>query len=154
MTEAIIAVVALLLGLIIGWWFAGRPVAALKAERDEARREADERRTRLAETAVEIKALQTERAERDAAHARQLEELGTRFEAVAGRVLEQAQGQLITRAEQRFAEAETRNQASIKAVLAPVAETLAKYETRLGEVEKVRSESSVSYTHLTLPTKA
>ena len=141
MTEAIIAVVALLLGLIVGWWFAGRPVAALKAERDEARREADERRTRLAETAVEIKALQTERAERDAAHARQLEELGTRFEAVAGRVLEQAQGQLITRAEQRFAEAETRNQASIKAVLAPVAETLAKYETRLGEVEKVRSES-------------
>ena len=141
MTEAIIAVVALLLGLIVGWWFAGRPVAALRAERDEAKREADERRTRLAETAVEIKALQTERAERDAAHARQLEELGTRFEAVAGRVLEQAQGQLITRAEQRFAEAETKNQANLKAVLAPVAETLAKYENRLGEVEKVRAES-------------
>ena len=140
-TEAAIAIIALLLGLIAGWWLAGRPVAALKAERDEAKREADERRTKLAETAVEIKALQTERAERDAAHARQLEELGTRFEAVAGRVLEQAQGQLITRAEQRFAEAETKNQASIKAVLAPVAETLAKYESRLGEVEKVRAES-------------
>lgn len=140
-TEALIAVAALIAGLAAGWWLAGRPVAALKTERDEARREADERRTRLAEAAVEIKALQTQREERDAAHARQLEELGTRFEAVAGRVLEQAQGQLITRAEQRFAEAETKNQASLKAVLAPVAETLAKYETRLGEVEKVRAES-------------
>ncbi|WP_197041989.1 DNA recombination protein RmuC [Sandarakinorhabdus oryzae] len=141
MTEAAIAIVALLAGLLAGWWLAGRPVAALKAERDEARREADERRTKLAEAAVEIKSLQTERAERDAGHARQLEELNTRFEALAGRVLEQAQSQLITRAEQRFAEAETKNQANLKAVLAPVAETLAKYETRLGEVEKVRAES-------------
>ena len=56
-------------------------------------------------------------------------------------MLEQAQSQLITRAEQRFAEAETKNQANLKAVLGPVAETLAKYETRLGEVEKVRAES-------------
>ena len=140
-TEAAIAIVALLAGLIAGWWLAGRPVAALQTERDVARREADDRRTKLAEAAVEIKSLQTERTERDAAHARQLEELGTRFEAVAGRVLEKAQGQLITRAEQRFAEAETKNQASLKAVLAPVAETLAKYETRLGEVEKVRAEN-------------
>ena len=140
-TEAIIAVVALIAGLLVGWWLANRPVAALKAERDEARREADERRTKIAEAAVEIRSLQTQREERDAAHARQLEELNTRFEALAGRVLEQAQSQLITRAEQRFAEAETKNQANLKAVLAPVAETLAKYETRLGEVEKVRAEN-------------
>jgi DNA recombination protein RmuC len=141
MTEAIIAVVALIAGLIGGWVLGNRPVAALKAERDEARREADERRTRIAETAVEIAALQAQRDEREQSHARQLEELNTRFEALAGRVLEQAQSQLITRAEQRFAEAETKNQANLKAVLGPVAETLAKYETRLGEVEKVRAES-------------
>jgi DNA recombination protein RmuC len=139
--EAIIAVVALIAGLFGGWLLGNRPVAALKAERDEARREADERRTKIAETAVEIAALQAQRDEREQSHARQLEELNTRFEALAGRVLEQAQSQLITRAEQRFAEAETKNQANLKAVLGPVAETLAKYETRLGEVEKVRAES-------------
>ena len=141
MIEAIIAVVALIAGLVGGWLLGNRPVAALTAERDEARREADERRTRIAETAVEIAALQAQRDEREQSHARQLEELNTRFEALAGRVLEQAQSQLITRAEQRFAEAETKNQANLKAVLGPVAETLAKYETRLGEVEKVRAES-------------
>ena len=141
MTEAIIAVVALIAGLIGGWVLGNRSVAALTAERDEARREADERRTKIAETAVEIAALQAQRDEREQSHARQLEELNTRFEALAGRVLEQAQSQLITRAEQRFAEAETKNQANLKAVLGPVAETLAKYETRLGEVEKVRAES-------------
>ena len=141
MIEAIIAVVALIAGLFGGWLLGNRPVAALKAERDEARREADERRTKIAETAVEIAALQAQRDEREQSHARQLEELNTRFEALAGRVLEQAQSQLITRAEQRFAEAETKNQANLKAVLGPVAETLAKYETRLGEVEKVRAES-------------
>jgi len=140
-TEAIIAVVALIAGLVGGWLLGNRPVAALKADRDEARREADERRTKIAETAVEIAALQAQRDEREQSHARQLEELNTRFEALAGRVLEQAQSQLITRAEQRFAEAETKNQANLKAVLGPVAETLAKYETRLGEVEKVRAES-------------
>jgi DNA recombination protein RmuC len=139
--EAITAVVALIAGLFGGWLLGNRPVAALKAERDEARREADERRTKIAETAVEIAALQAQRDEREQSHARQLEELNTRFEALAGRVLEQAQSQLITRAEQRFAEAETKNQANLKAVLGPVAETLAKYETRLGEVEKVRAES-------------
>ncbi len=141
MIEAIIAVVALIAGLFGGWLLGNRPVAALKAERDEARREADERRTKIAETAVEIAALHAQRDEREQSHARQLEELNTRFEALAGRVLEQAQSQLITRAEQRFAEAETKNQANLKAVLGPVAETLAKYETRLGEVEKVRAES-------------
>ena len=141
MIEAITAVVALIAGLFGGWLLGNRPVAALKAERDEARREADERRTKIAETAVEIAALQAQRDEREQSHARQLEELNTRFEALAGRVLEQAQSQLITRAEQRFAEAETKNQANLKAVLGPVAETLAKYETRLGEVEKVRAES-------------
>lgn len=141
MTEALIAVVALLAGLIVGWWLGGRPVPGLKAERDTARQQADERGTKLAGAAAEVAALQAQRDEREQSHARQLEELNTRFEALAARVLEQAQGQLINRAEQRIAEAEAKNQANLKAVLAPVAETLAKYENRLGEVEKARAES-------------
>jgi DNA recombination protein RmuC len=125
-TEAVIAVVALLLGLAAGWLLAGRGVKALQAERDEARTQADERRTKLAEAAVEIRALQVGKEERDKGHARQLDELNTRFEALAGRVLEQVQ---------------ERHKASLKEVLAPVAGTLEKYEQRLGEVEKARNES-------------
>ena len=66
MTEAIIAVVALIAGLIGGWVLGNRSVAALTTERDEARREADERRTKIAETAVEIAALHAQRDERAA----------------------------------------------------------------------------------------
>lgn len=120
------AIAALLLGLAAGWWLASRPVAGLRAERDAARAEADERRTRLAEAAVEIRALQVGQEERDKAHERQLGELNTRFEALAGRVLEQVQ---------------ERHKAGLKEVLAPVAGTLEKYEQRLGEVEKARTES-------------
>jgi DNA recombination protein RmuC len=140
-TDALIAVIALLAGLVAGWWLGGRPLAALRQERDSARHEGEERARKLGEAAVEIAALQAQKAEREASHARQLEELNTRFEALAGRVLDKAQGQLITRAEQRIAEAEAKSEASLKAVLAPVAETLAKYENRLGEVEKARAES-------------
>ena len=65
MTEALIAVAALVFGFAVAWVLAKRPEPALRAERDEARKEADERRTRLAETAVEIRALQTQIAERE-----------------------------------------------------------------------------------------
>ncbi|WP_164156422.1 DNA recombination protein RmuC [Sandarakinorhabdus rubra] len=126
MTEAIIAVIALLVGIAAGWWLASRPVAMLRTERDTARAEADERRTKLAEAAVEVRALQVGQEERDKAHARQLEELNTRFEALAGRVLEQVQ---------------ERQKASLKEVLAPVAGTLEKFQERLGEVEKARQEA-------------
>lgn len=120
------AILSLLIGGGLGWWLAARPLADRTAERDAARAEADERRTKLAEAAVEIRALQVGQEERDKAHARQLEELSGRFEMLAGRVLEQVQ---------------ERQKASLKDVLAPVAGTLEKYEQRLGEVEKARTES-------------
>ncbi len=126
-TAILITIIAALLAGLIGWLLGGRPAAGL--------------REKLGQAGVEIAGLQTQVKEREAAHARQLAELNTSFEALAGRVLEQAQSQFLGRAEQRFAEAEAKNQASLKAVLAPVAETLVKYESRLGEVEKVRAEN-------------
>jgi DNA recombination protein RmuC len=126
-TAIFITIIAALLAGLLGWLLGMRPAAAL--------------REKLGQAGVEIAGLQTQVKEREQSHARQLADLNTGFEALAGRVLEQAQGQFLSRAEQRFAEAETKNQASLKAVLAPVAETLVRYETRLGEVEKVRAES-------------
>lgn len=141
MMMAVVVVPAVLAGLLLGWWLARRPMAALLAERDSARAEADDRRETLGKAAVEIAALREREAANDTAHARQLEDLNTRFEALAARVLDQAQGRFLNRAEQHFAETEARNKASLLAVLAPVKETLAKYETRLGEVEKARAEN-------------
>lgn len=123
-------IAALLLGLAMGWWLAGRPLAAIRAERDEARREAEERRERLGQTAVEIAALREREIEREKSHQRQLDELTARFEALAGRVLEQAQGQFLNRAEQRFTEA-----------LAPVKETLTRYEGEMKKIETARVEA-------------
>lgn len=141
MTESLIVFAALLIGLAVGWWLGQRPLAAVQAERDAARADAESRRETLGKSAVEIAALQTQVNEREAAHARQLEELNTRFEALAARVLEQAQGQFLNRAEQRLVEAETRNQETLKAALAPVAETLSRYEGEIKKIETARSEA-------------
>lgn len=141
MMMAAVAGLAVVAGLLLGWWLARRPLAALVAERDAARAEADERRETLGRAAVEIAALREREAASDKAHARQLDDLNTRFEALAARVLEQAQGQFLTRAEQRFAQAEQSQQATLQAALAPVAETLAKYQTQLGAVEQARAEN-------------
>lgn len=138
MSDAVLILIALMAGLVLG---AGLVWLALRGPLASARREADDRRTRLAETAVEIAALQAQRDEREAAHARQLTELNTRFEALAGRVLEQVQGQFLNRAEQRFAEAEQKQQASLAAALAPVAETLTRYEGEMKKIETARGEA-------------
>ena len=139
--DAVIAVVALLAGLAAGWFLGARPIAALRAERDEARAQAEERRETLGKAAVEIAALREREGEREKSHQRQLEELNTRFEALAARVLEQAQGQFLNRAEQRFAETEAKNQAYLQAALAPVAETLTRYEGEIKKIETARSEA-------------
>jgi len=137
----LVAVLALLGGLALGWWLANRPVLTLRAERDEARKQAEERGTKLAGAAAEIKGLQTQISEREQSHTRQLDEMNTRFEALAARVLEQAQGQFLARAEQRFAQAEEKSAASLKAALAPVAESLGRYEGEIKKIETAREQA-------------
>lgn len=149
MTELLLAAgLALIVALAIGWSLWARPLAGvrgeretLRTERDAARAEAD--RFRDAEVMARMKLGQIEATaqERDAAHARQLEQLQTAFAATAAKALETAQAQFLNRAEARFAEQQTLAETGIKALLTPVAETLTRYEGELKKVEAARNEA-------------
>jgi DNA recombination protein RmuC len=69
------------------------------------------------------------------------EQLSAQFAEVAGVMLTQAQKALEERADRSLAQAQERNQTSIKALLAPVETTLRRYEEGLGKVEKERVDS-------------
>ena len=162
----------LIVGLLIGWWFAARPAAGLVAERDAATAdlarlrdellmarmkltEADaghrSLRERLAtldhpETgrdalALRLATIEAQQAERDRQFAERKTELEGQFAAVAARALETAQTQFLARADERFAAQKELGEAGMKALLAPVAETLVRYETELKNIEASRNEA-------------
>ncbi|RYD90353.1 MAG: DNA recombination protein RmuC, partial [Sphingomonadales bacterium] len=64
--------------------------------------------------------------------------LESRFAELAGRILGETQKNFLERADQRFAQAGESNEAKMKALLAPVHETLKRYEEGLTSVEKER----------------
>jgi DNA recombination protein RmuC len=169
---ALLVLLALLLGLALGWWLASRPLAALRAERDAALAEAADAREKRSAAAVEVVALtrraeelagaeraregltaqleglRATQAERDRAHAAELLRLNTQFEQLAGKALAEAQKQLAENAEQMLArhreaagQGLEASRTQLHELLTPVKDTLARYETRLGEVEKARTES-------------
>lgn len=127
------ALLALAVGLALGAWLGHRPAAALRAQRDAA--------------ALELAALKAAREERDAAHAAELARLAQTFEALAGQALEQAQRklaegaeQLLTRHREAAGQGLDASRTQLAELLTPVRDSLLKYETRLGEVEKARQE--------------
>jgi DNA recombination protein RmuC len=116
---------------------------------------ADDLRTRLGTTEQardlaerELAAMRADHGARAEAFAAQIEELksareqlSAQFSATAVRILSEAQRALLERADQRFAQAHEKSEASIKSLLAPVETTLKRYEEGLGRVEKDRVDS-------------
>jgi len=147
----IAGVLGLLLGLVTGWLVWARGLADAQSNRAANATEVLMLRNQLdelgeAETqrqalAAKLAALEATLGERDAAHQRQLQQLQEQFAGLATKVLDSAQAKFLERAEARFTEQAGTSEASLKQLLQPVAETLKKYETRLGEVEAVRAES-------------
>jgi len=153
-----IGAVALLFGLGLGWVFWARALGAARAKVHEEQRERAANatevlmlRNRLDELggiegerqrlAGELAELRGSFVAREAAFADEVKRTSERFEALAGKALEGAQAKFLERAQARFSEQAVTSEASLKQLLSPVAETLKKYETRLGEVEAVRAES-------------
>lgn len=161
-------VVALGVGLVLGWWIAQRATIEARAERDA--REEDFKAAivdlaRVQEQANELPGLRVALAEmrdqRDAArleHAdlkakagafedrlRDLREsqdvMTSQFREVAGQLLGEAQNNFLKRASDRFSEEGRSNEARLKALLAPIDTTLKRYEDGLKAVEKERADS-------------
>ena len=154
----LLAVVALAAGLAIGWLAAARNTAAIRSERDrldERAAQADALRKSLDQISRERDLAQRELAaeraaatERTAGFERSMKELreakealSAQFNEVGARLLADAQRQFLDRADQRFAQANEKGEAQLKALLTPVETTLKRYEEGLVRVEKDRADS-------------
>jgi DNA recombination protein RmuC len=111
---------------------------AMLMKRNDELRDAEVERERLTSQLSAIRAAQDER---DRAHAAELARLTETFQSVAGKALETAQAQFLQRADARFAEHQTLSETAVKSLLAPVAETLNRYEGELKKVEAARTEA-------------
>ncbi len=162
----IIVLLALIAGLGAGYFVWGRAVVALR--RDVARQAEDMTLMRLAKSesdqrAAAAEALRTENErlrcveleherfksaaeERDANHVRREAELEQKFAKLAADVLEKSQKTFVERAEETLknhrevASAGLKeNQAALDKLIAPMRDTLGKYEKKLGEIETARA---------------
>ncbi|MGN6376306.1 MAG: DNA recombination protein RmuC [Sphingomonas sp.] len=174
-TAAILIVIALVVGLLLGWFLGGRGTAAARAERDQRTEDFRKAITDLAsaeERARAAEALRAElatiRDERDAARtdiatlradARAFEArlselkeakdvMAAQFAEVANRLLGEAQKSFLERAQERFQQAGDSNEAKLKALLQPVEHTLKRYEENVTRVEHERKEAYGNLTGL------
>lgn len=163
-----LVLVALLVGLAVGWFLGGRGAAEARARHDA--READFKAAITDLAAAEARAgeagalreeLASIREDRDAARL-QLAELRTRSEAFEERLAEfkgarelmagqfrelatamlgETQKSFLEQAERRFTHAGEKNEEKLKLLLQPVETTLRRYEEGLQRVEKERNDS-------------
>jgi DNA recombination protein RmuC len=145
------AIVALIVGALIGWLVGGREGAAakqtvenLRLQLDEVVRERDANRGAAHELAA-LKAAQSEREKAFEERMAELREakdaLSAQFSEIGGKLLNEAQKAFLERADARFEQAGEKNEAKLKNLLQPVEATLKRYETSLGEIEKARNAS-------------
>ncbi|MAK99841.1 MAG: DNA recombination protein RmuC [Citromicrobium sp.] len=168
MEYAILGIVALVIGLGIGWFVGSRPAAEWRARHAERDAEAKELSERLSRMAPELAAM-SERAARADALAESLDrardELSTlkaeragfeeqkklleesrdrllkEFENTGAKVLGAAQEKFLERANERFGHSEKTSEEKIRELLAPVGERLKKYEDQVAALEEKRGDA-------------
>jgi DNA recombination protein RmuC len=150
-TVLLFAIVALVIGALIGWLVGSREGTAakqtvenLRLQLDEVVRERDANRGAAHELAA-LKAAQSEREKAFEERMAELREakdaLSAQFSEIGGKLLNEAQKAFLERADARFEQAGEKNEAKLKNLLQPVEATLKRYETSLGEIEKARNAS-------------
>jgi DNA recombination protein RmuC len=153
MSLAVVAfvVLALVVGVVIGWLYASRESAGarqtvenLRLQLDEVIKERDANRS----AANELSAVRAAQEEREKAHEDRLRELigakdalSAQFSEIGGKLLNEAQKAFLERADARFNQAGEKNEEKLKNLLQPVEATLKRYEKSLGEIESARTAS-------------
>ena len=152
---AIIAVAALLLGLVIGWLMGGRSaragadtVGALRLTLDGVTGERDEARLQLRQVETSLSERERSFEEQKTALAEAKELLSAHFGEIGQKLLGEAQAMFLQRADERFHQAGEKNEERMKQLLAPVGERLKAYEEQVGRVEKERTEAYGNLTGL------
>jgi DNA recombination protein RmuC len=143
-----IALVALVLGGLIGWLFATRDGAAakqtvgtLRLQLDEVVKERDQVRAFHEAASKELAALQAdarnfEQRIKDLAESK--DALIAQFREIGDQLLEKAHKDFLEKAGERFTAADKASETKLKELLAPVEVTLTRYEEGLQRVEKER----------------
>jgi DNA recombination protein RmuC len=144
----IVAIVALALGALIGWLFAGRETAGAKQTIDNLRmqldgvaKERDEARDQIGPLSAELARLRAESehfGQRMKDLAANRDALVAQFREIGDQLLEKAHKDFLAKAGERFTEADKATQAKLQNLLQPVEATLKRYEEGLQRVEKER----------------
>jgi DNA recombination protein RmuC len=142
------AIVALAVGAVIGWLVAARNSAGavqtvenLRMQLNGVTAERDEARTSLDSTARELAALQADARNFDQRMkdlAESKDALVAQFREIGDKLLDKAHKDFLEKAGERFTAADKASETKLKELLAPVAETLKRYEDGLQRVEKER----------------
>ncbi len=146
--SAVLLIVALAVGLALGWFLGSRPVADWKArhaERDAAAKEHEaqfkQAVAELGQARIEIATLaaNAENFDKQIAQLNQArEDLIAQFKAAGGEVLSKAQEEFLKRAEERLGHSEKASEEKLKALLEPVDRRLKSYEEQVRTLEEQR----------------
>ena len=154
----LIGLVAIALGMLIGWLLGGRSAGAIRAElavaqdragnADLLRKTLDQVEGEREGALQRIAALQADHAARSESFEAQLrqlteakEALSAQFAETAAKLLDTAQRQFLERADERFKQSEATTGQGLRALLAPVNERLSKYEDAVKATEAERQSA-------------
>jgi DNA recombination protein RmuC len=151
----IVVVCALLGGLALGWYLAGRSAQAgaetagmLRVTLDSVVSERDAANINLARLEASLYERERSFEEQYQALGAAKEQLSAQFGEIGQKLLGEAQAAFLQRADERFHQAGEKNEERLKLMLHPVGETLKAYGDQVEKIEKERSEAYGNLTGL------
>ena len=158
----IFVVIALVVGAVIGWLVGARGnagttarLSAVTEQRDRALSDIDKEQERARSAEIALEGLRAgQQAEREAfedrlkALSEAREQLSAQFSEIGGRLLGEAQKAFLERADARFGQAQEKGEAQLKALLAPVHESISRYDQKISAIEAARTEAYGTLTGL------